>query len=91
MKIIIILYLYIIFNNNLIMSGYIVCPTCGRVLADKYLPYEEGLLEINEKKISQEEKEKEIIKLMDSLDIPRERYCCRMRIATQIDLYRVIK
>lgn len=74
------------------MSGYIICPTCGRLLADKYLPYEEGLLKINnDKKLKNEDKEKELIKLMDSLDIPKDNYCCRMRLATQIDLYRVIK
>ena len=74
------------------MSGYIVCPTCGRLLADKYLIYEEKLLNINNNnKLNNIDKEKEINKLMDDLQIPKDNYCCRMRLATQIDLYKVIK
>lgn len=74
------------------MSGYIKCPTCGRILADKYLPYEKKILEINNNnKLSEEDRNKEIMKVMDDLQIPRNNYCCRMRLATYIDLYRVIK
>ena len=74
------------------MSGYIVCPTCGRLLADKYETYEKRLLEINNnKKLSEEERNKEFIKLMDDLEIPKKNYCCRMRLATYIDTYYVIK
>lgn len=70
----------------------IVCPTCGRLLADKVIPYENGMREIeNNQKLSKEERMNEKIKLIDSLKIPRDRYCCRMRLITYIDLVYVVK
>lgn len=71
---------------------YIVCPTCNRLLADKMIVYEEGLKKITDNpELSNEEKETEKIKLIDSLHIPKDRYCCRMRLMTYRDLVTIVK
>lgn len=72
--------------------SYIVCPTCNRLLADKIIPYKKGIREIEDNpKLSSQEKDIEKIKLIDSLMIPRDRYCCRMRLMTMIDLVKYVK
>ena len=35
------------------MSVYIKCPSCGRLLADKEIKYEEGIKKINNEVLSQ--------------------------------------
>lgn len=71
---------------------YIVCPTCNRILADKMIVYENGIKKIQDDiKLSDEEKFKEKVKLIDSLEIPKERYCCRMRLMTYRDLVKIVK
>ena len=71
---------------------YIKCPTCNRVLADKMIPYEIGLKKICDNiKLTPEQVENEKIKLIDSLKIPRDRYCCRMRLITYRRLVNIVK
>lgn len=71
---------------------YITCPTCNRVLADKMIPYEIGLKKIcDNTKLTPEQVENEKIKLIDSLKIPRDRYCCRMRLITYRRLVNIVK
>ena len=71
---------------------YMKCPTCNRPLADKEMAYEEGIKSIvNNPKLSDEEKEAEKIKLIDSFNIPNDRYCCKMRLITYRDLVRIVK
>lgn len=71
---------------------YIKCPTCGRYLADKVIPYETELKKIcDDDKLSNEEKNTKKIALVDSLKIPRDRYCCRMRLITYLQLATIVK
>lgn len=72
--------------------SYIKCPTCNRYIADKIIAYETGLKKIcDDVKLSPKERENKKIELMDSLKIPRDRYCCRMRLATYQPLASIIK
>lgn len=74
------------------MSVYICCPTCNRLLADKTLVYEEKLKNIcDNPELTQEQKTIEKMKLIDSLGIPNDRYCCRMRLMTYRDLVKIVK
>jgi DNA-directed RNA polymerase subunit N (RpoN/RPB10) len=71
---------------------YIICPTCNRLLADKMIPYENGIKKIQDDvKLNDEQKYQEKIKLINSLGIPKDRYCCRMRLMTYRDLVRIVK
>jgi DNA-directed RNA polymerase subunit N (RpoN/RPB10) len=68
---------------------YVVCPTCGKVLADIEIDYE---IKSNEIMMSDStEKEKIIIrkKLIETMGVSR--YCCKMRVFTQVDPYKVIR
>lgn len=73
------------------MSVYIKCPSCGRLLADKELIFDKGIKEINNEILNDDEREQRIMKLVDSLQIPKNNYCCKMRIMTYVDLYNVVK
>ena len=73
------------------MSVYIKCPSCGRLLADKELLFDKGIKEINNEILNDDEREQRIMKLVDSLQIPKNNYCCKMRILTYVDLYNVVK
>ena len=60
---------------------YSSCPTCGFFLGNINENYEKEKEKINsDNKLSVEEKNNEISKLLRSLKI--RRYCCRMRIMT---------
>jgi len=57
------------------------CPTCKTLLADKQIPFEEGMDKIcNDTKLTDEQKDKKRKELLDKLEL--HRYCCRMRILT---------
>lgn len=58
--------------------SYIRCVSCGGLIANKYLQYNEGVREIENKDVSTEEKQIMMKELLDSLHVPK--YCCRMRI-----------
>ena len=74
------------------MSVYICCPTCNRLLADKTLAYEEGLKKIcDNPNLSQKQMDEEKTKLIDRLKIPKDSYCCRMRLMTYRDLVTIVK
>jgi DNA-directed RNA polymerase subunit N (RpoN/RPB10) len=68
---------------------YVVCPTCGKVLADVEIEYDTKNLEITSSKLSDKEKGIKRKELIESMGISR--YCCKMRIFTQVDLYKVIR
>ena len=69
------------------------CFTCGHVLANLELEYEEKLQEIdNNIKLTYEEKCKKKRELVDKLLPGRwlKRYCCRTRLISYVDLIKVI-
>lgn len=71
---------------------YIKCPTCNRYLADKVITYEAGLKKIcDDVKLSPQEQKNKKMELIDSLKIPRDRYCCRMRLITYQPLALIVK
>lgn len=71
---------------------YIKCPTCHRLLADKMIPYENGIRMItDDMTMTEEQKTIAKSKLLDDLKIPKDRYCCRMRLMTYRDLASIVK
>jgi DNA-directed RNA polymerase subunit N (RpoN/RPB10) len=71
---------------------YIICPTCNRLLADKMIVYENGIKSIqDDPKLNDDQKYQEKIKLINSLGIPEDRYCCKMRLMTYRDLVKIVK
>jgi DNA-directed RNA polymerase subunit N (RpoN/RPB10) len=64
---------------------YLTCPTCGYFLGLKTIEYEQGKEKIcANPKLSPEEREQEISKLLLSLNL--RRYCCKMRMMTYKDV-----
>lgn len=68
---------------------YLVCPTCGKVLGDIEIDYDQKSNEIMMSNISEKEKIIKRKELIESMGL--HRYCCKMRLFTQIDLYKIIK
>jgi len=68
---------------------YLVCPTCGKVLGDSEIEYETKSSEIMMLNIPEQEKIVKKKELIENMGITR--YCCKMRIFTQIDPYKIIK
>ena len=69
------------------------CFTCGHVLANLELKYEEGLINIdNNIKLTEDQKAKAKRDLVDEL-LPgrwKKRYCCRTRLISYVDLIHII-
>ena len=60
---------------------YLRCPTCGYILGNRQIEYENGLNDIESNPNNDEEtKIKLKTELVESLKIPR--YCCKMRLIT---------
>ena len=79
---------------------YILCPTCGYLLGTKEIPYENRLKELYKKyNIDQESISKGILDTHEKFKEERadivnslcERYCCKMRLITYINLAELIK
>jgi DNA-directed RNA polymerase subunit N (RpoN/RPB10) len=69
---------------------YLVCPTCGKVLGDIEIDYEIKSEKImTDAKLSEQEKIVKRKELIESMGILR--YCCKMRIITQVDPYKIIR
>ncbi len=68
---------------------YLICPTCGKVLGDVEIEYEIKSNEIMSSKLPEKEKLEKRKELIESFGI--KRYCCKMRIFTQIDPYKIIR
>jgi DNA-directed RNA polymerase subunit N (RpoN/RPB10) len=68
---------------------YVVCPTCGKVLADIEIDYEIKSHEIMTSSLSEKDKVVKRRELIESMGV--KRYCCKMRIFTQVDPYKVIR
>ena len=78
--------MYILYN---IKMKYVICPTCGKVLGDIEIEYEVKSNEIMMSNISEQEKVVRKRELVEGMGI--KRYCCKMRLFTQIDPYKIIK
>jgi DNA-directed RNA polymerase subunit N (RpoN/RPB10) len=64
---------------------YLTCPTCGYFLGQKVIEYEKNkTLICNNPKLSIEEKETNLSKLLISVNL--RRYCCKMRLMTYKDI-----
>ena len=68
---------------------YVVCPTCGKVLGDIEIDYDIKSYDIMISNISEQDKIIKRKNLIENMGIYR--YCCKMRIFTQIDPYKIIK
>ena len=68
---------------------YLICPTCGKVLGDVELEYDIKSKEIMSSKLNDKEKNIKIKELIEGFGIIR--YCCKMRVFTQVDPYKVIR
>ena len=63
---------------------YMVCPTCGTLIAHYQTKYEiEKEKIINNRSISIKEKEQELSNVLKSFKLRRE--CCKTRLITYID------
>jgi DNA-directed RNA polymerase subunit N (RpoN/RPB10) len=64
---------------------YSTCPTCGFFIGNIVNQYEKDKNKVcSNEKLSNEEQQSEISKLLKNLKV--RRYCCRMRIMTSKDL-----
>jgi DNA-directed RNA polymerase subunit N (RpoN/RPB10) len=64
---------------------YLTCPTCGYFLGQKVIEYEKNkTLICNNPKLSVEEKETNLSKLLIGVNL--RRYCCKMRLMTYKDI-----
>ena len=64
---------------------YNTCPTCGFFLGNVTKQYEDEKEKIcNNPKLTSEESEKQVQKLI--MKLPLRRYCCRMRLMTYKDM-----
>jgi DNA-directed RNA polymerase subunit N (RpoN/RPB10) len=69
---------------------YFKCPTCKTILANKQIPFEEGLEKICENSsLTQEERDQKKMELLDQLEV--KRMCCRMRMMSYVKLIEIIK
>lgn len=68
---------------------YPKCPTCRTILNNKIKPYENGMIKIcNSKTLSQEDKDKKKMLLLDELQLIRP--CCRQRMMTYTNLVNIL-
>jgi DNA-directed RNA polymerase subunit N (RpoN/RPB10) len=68
---------------------YVICPTCGKVLADIEIDYEIKSHEIMTSTLSEKDKIIKRRELIENMGV--KRYCCKMRVFTQVDPYKVIR
>jgi DNA-directed RNA polymerase subunit N (RpoN/RPB10) len=69
------------------------CFTCGHVLANLELEFEETLQQIdNNIKLNDDQKADSKRKLVDKLlpDRWKQRYCCRARLLSYVDLIKIV-
>ena len=69
---------------------YLVCPTCGKVLGDIEIDYEiKGNEIMTSSNLSEQDKIIKRKELIESMGVVR--YCCKMRVFTQVDPYKIIR
>lgn len=64
------------------------CPTCRMLLADKQIPWQTKVKELETKNLSDDKFSVEIRKLLDNFGL--QRYCCRVRMITFVDHCEVV-
>lgn len=68
---------------------YPKCPTCATILSDIQLIYERKIKEVcSNPKLSETERSKKITEIVNSLGL--ERYCCKMRVMSYVDLSKIL-
>jgi DNA-directed RNA polymerase subunit N (RpoN/RPB10) len=69
--------------------SYVICPSCGHLLADIEIEFTDKYNKIVEnKELDEKKKEKEIEKLFEEFKV--KKYCCRMRLISYFDPAKVI-
>ena len=69
---------------------YLKCPSCGTVIGNRQIMYENGLSEIMDNKNTNNTEKLELkTKLLNELGLSR--YCCKMRVITYINLPNIVK
>lgn len=65
------------------------CPTCGHCLADIQIPFEEEKNKIiGNNNLNQDEKNKKMSELLTKLGL--NKWCCRMRVISYVDLAKIV-
>jgi DNA-directed RNA polymerase subunit N (RpoN/RPB10) len=64
------------------------CPTCGTLLGDIQLKYEEDTKKIDSSNLSIEDKNNEKAKILNTYGL--DRYCCKSRILGYVDIINII-
>ena len=68
---------------------YYKCVTCRTLLANKQIPYQQGLINITmNNELTQEQKDNAKKKLLDDLEVKRP--CCRARVLGFVSLIDLI-
>jgi DNA-directed RNA polymerase subunit N (RpoN/RPB10) len=67
---------------------YPICPTCGHLLADIELEFTDKYNKINNNNDIETKKDSDIKKLF--IDLKINKYCCRMRLISYVDLIKII-
>ena len=65
------------------------CPTCGTLLGDIQLKYEEDTKKIDNSNLSVDDKNNEKAKILNTYGL--DRYCCKTRILGYVDFVNIIK
>ena len=69
---------------------YLKCPTCGYILGNRQIIYDQGLEKIESNPNNDEEKKLKLKQeLVNSLEL--KRYCCTMRVITYKNKTEIIK
>lgn len=70
---------------------YMKCPTCGQLLGDIQLEYEQKNMEIEANdKLSQKQKDEKKMELVDSFGLSKK-YCCRGRLISYVSMVRIVR
>jgi DNA-directed RNA polymerase subunit N (RpoN/RPB10) len=64
------------------------CPTCGTLLGDIQLKYEEDTKKIDSSNLSVDDKNNEKAKILNTYGL--DRYCCKTRILGYVDIVNII-
>ena len=64
---------------------YLKCPTCSTILGNRQVFYETEIKKIiNNKKLSNDEKNNEKLEVLNKLELTN--YCCKMRVINYLNL-----